>query len=330
MSASVREEAIRLMEVCGTHTSSIAKNGIRGLLPEHVKLFSGPGCPVCVTPAGYIDRLIEYSNKPGHTVLVFGDMMRVPGSHGSLASIGRARYVYSPFDIIGMAEAEPGTQFIFGAVGFETTAAVYAGLIDEIETRDMKNIKLLTSIRTMPLAMDYICANESIDGFICPGHVCAIIGAHPFQDLALRWQKPMVIAGFSGQQVLDAIHMLTDLINKPVCVNMYTEVVSPDGNENALKLMDKYFTMGDTYWRGIGAIPGSGLYLRPEYKYLDAGSMDCGSDYPDTGCRCGDIMLGRILPQECPLFGGGCTPENPVGACMVSSEGPCYLESINR
>ena len=320
---------IRLMEVCGTHTSSIAKNGIRGLLPENVKLFSGPGCPVCVTSAGYIDKLISYSIKPGHSLLVFGDMLRVPGNIGSLASAGRAGYVYSPFDVIRMAEKDPDTEFIFGATGFETTAAVYAAMIDEIVTRGIKNIKLLTAIKVMPPAMDYICANESIDGFICPGHVCAVIGAKPFELLARRWQKPMVIAGFSGEQVLSAINTLTAVIHKPVCVNMYKEVVSDTGNVTAQRMMDKYFMPGDAHWRGIGVIPGSGLYLRPEYGFLDDGSLDCGDDSADTGCRCGDIMLGRITPEECPLFGDVCTPEEPVGSCMVSSEGPCYLASIH-
>ena len=320
---------IRIMEVCGTHTSSIAKNGIRPLLPEHIKLVSGPGCPVCVTPAGYIDRLISYSNKPGYSVAVFGDMLRVPGGSGSLASAGHAEYVYTPFDIIEKAEQSPETGFIFGAAGFETTAAVYAGLIDEIVIRDIKNIKLLTAIKIMPPAMDYICANESIDGFICPGHVCAIIGAKPFEILAERWQKPMVIAGFSGEQVMEAVETLASIIDKPVCVNLYAKVVRHNGNEKALALMDKYFMPGDAYWRGIGIIKHSGLYLRPEYGFLDAGSMDCNDGPAQSGCRCGEIMLGRIMPEECPLFGNACAPAMPVGSCMVSSEGPCYLASIH-
>ena len=319
---------IRLMEVCGTHTSSAAKNGIRALLPEHVKLVSGPGCPVCVTPAGYIDKLINYSNKPGHTVMVFGDMLRVPGGGGSLASAGNAQYVYSPFDVINKAEQSPETEFIFGAAGFETTAAVYAGMADEIIARNIKNVKLLTAMKIMPPAMDYICANESIDGFICPGHVCAIIGAKPFEALAARWQKPMVIAGFSGGQILGAIRTLITLINKPVCENQYTEAVCYNGNEKALELMDKYFMPGDAHWRGIGLIPRSGLFLRPEYGFLDAGSMDCDDEHIHPGCRCGDIMLGRIMPEECPLFGNACTPSRPVGSCMVSSEGSCNLASV--
>jgi len=317
---------IRIMEVCGTHTSSIARNGIRSLLPEDVSLVSGPGCPVCVTPAGYIDKLIAYSNEPGQAVTVFGDMLRVPGSSGSLASAGRASYVYSPFDVINRAEREPETGFIFGAAGFETTAAVYAGMIDEIIKRNIKNIRLLTAIKTMPPAMDYICANESIGGFICPGHVCAVIGAKPFEALARRWQKPMVISGFSGEQIMNAIKMLINIIRKPVCINQYTEVVRHEGNEKALELMEKYLVPGDAYWRGIGLIEGSGLYLRPEYAFLDAGSADCNEEHMRPGCRCGDIMLGRMTPGECPLFGRACTPPQPVGACMVSSEGPCYLE----
>ena len=317
------------MEVCGTHTSSIAKNGIRALLPGHIRLVSGPGCPVCVTPAGYIDRLVSYSKKPGHSVTVFGDMLRAPGSSGSLASDGRAQYVYSPFDVIDKALRAPDTLFIFGAVGFETTAAVYAGLADEIIARNIKNLKLLTAIKTMPPAMDYICANEYIDGFICPGHVCAIIGAKPFDDLARRWKKPMVIAGFSGEQILAAIKTLAANIDKPGCVNLYTEIVRHDGNKKALELMDKYFTPGDAYWRGIGVIPRSGLFLRPEYGFLDAGSMECDNGCTQSGCRCGDVMLGRIMPGECLLYGNACTPAFPVGSCMVSSEGPCYLESIH-
>jgi len=324
---------LKIMEVCGTHTSAIIKGGIREMLSPKIRLVSGPGCPVCVTSPYYMDEACAYALKPDHVLVTFSDMMKVPGLKGNLydarASGGRIEMVYSPLTILDRAAKNPDTTYVMAAVGFETTAPVYAILLDEAEKRGIGNIRLLTAIKTILPAMESILESEEIDGFICPGHVSAIIGARAYEPLAARFDKPFVIAGFDAENLLAAIYEIVRWAKAEAgeVKNLYTSIVSPDGNGKAKLLLDKYFMPCDCYWRGLGAIPASGLKLRPEYerfdvKWTDKEAAEAASQNT-MGCRCGDVIKGRINPDQCPLFGGVCTPQNPFGACMVSQEGAC-------
>jgi len=332
---------IKIMEVCGTHTSAIIKNGIPSLLPPSIKLVSGPGCPVCVTSAGYIDKLIELSGLENYCVLSFGDMLRVPGLSESLMTTPGANYkmIYSPNEAIKYASEHPEITYIVAAVGFETTAASYAALMDEIVAAGVKNIKLLTSIKTMPAALKYICDIEpDIDAFICPGHVSVIIGARPYEALADKFKRPFVISGFTADHIICTIYEILSQIktNSPKMVNLYPSSVSYEGNEEAQRLLDKYFEPSNVLWRGIGEIEGSGLVLRREYKGFDAGRTTPSPSAPPlrgrgmSGCKCSEVLLGRILPSDCALFGKTCTPMTPIGACMVSREGACGIYYENQ
>lgn len=325
-----------LMEVCGTHTAAISENGIPALLSPKIKLVSGPGCPVCVTVSAYIDRLIELAKQPGYCVVTFGDMLRVRGSRQSLREAGaegaKYRMVYSPFEMLKLAEEEPETTFVFAAVGFETTTPVYAVLLEEASEAGLKNIRLLTSLKTMPEVIRTVCGQGSrVTGFIAPGHVSVITGSSVYKPLAEEFGIPFVVSGFEGGELISAIYMLMKLQGKGEVKNMYPQAVNEEKNEAACKLTDKYFEKCSASWRGLGSIPESGLRLRNEYAGFDAGSdgLDFDSAF-NAGCSCGDVVSGRISPNECPLFGRICTPGNPQGACMVSSEGSCYHYYINK
>lgn len=324
---------VKIMEVCGTHTSAIFKNGIRSLISSRIQLISGPGCPVCVTASSYIDRLVEYSQKDNHCILTFGDMMKVKGSKLSLteskATGGNVKILYSPLGAIKVAMENPNTQFVFAAVGFETTTPIYALLIEEIIKNSIKNLKLMTSIKTVLPAISYICENEgNIDAFLCPGHVSVIIGSSPYRHLASKYHKPFVIGGFEGEHIIAAIYEIVRQISSSeyIMKNMYQSAVSCEGNQRAKAMIDRYFEITDDYWRGIGIIKGSALRLRPEFKDFEAVSTVAEAfDVTPKGCKCTDVILGRINPMECPLFGKACTPLNAVGPCMVSSEGACGI-----
>jgi hydrogenase expression/formation protein HypD len=318
-----------LMEVCGTHTAAIAKNGIQSLLSDRIAMVSGPGCPVCVTVSAYIDRLCELSGRDGYEVVTFGDMLRVPGSSGSLADSkaagGRVRMVYSPFDCMKLAREDKNTTWVFAAVGFETTAPIYALMAGQAAEQGIKNLRFLTSVKTMPAAIRWICEkNKVIGGFIAPGHVSVITGSEIYKPIAEKYNLPFAVAGFGGESVLAAIYALTRLKGQGKVVNLYPSVVSETGNEKAAALLLKYFEPGRAFWRGMGGIDGSGLYLKEEFAYLDAGSRDIARDVETPGCRCGDVLIGNLSPGDCPLFGGVCTPQSPRGACMVSQEGACF------
>ena len=337
---------IKIMEVCGTHTFSIFKNGIRTILPDGIKLVSGPGCPVCVTSPSYIDVLVDYANgdktniKTKTEVLSFGDMFKVPGSRFSLADAktqgARVRLMYSPFEVLTLSKEYPNSRFIIAAVGFETTAPVYAALIEALITEDIQNVKLCTALKTMPESLDYICETEEVDAFLCPGHVSAIIGSEAYEPLCEKHKKPFVIAGFEAEHILAAIYEIIRQkeYGRHEVKNLYPSVVSAKGQTKALKLLEKYFIKTNTFWRGIGEIKNSGYMLKSKYARFSAdrfipGIISEASEakpevLPD-GCRCADVMLGRISPDECALFGKICTPENPVGTCMVSSEGACGI-----
>ncbi|MGN1329459.1 MAG: hydrogenase formation protein HypD [Eubacterium sp.] len=320
---------LRLIEVCGTHTAAIRENGIPSLLSDKIKLISGPGCPVCVTVASYVDRLCELALTPSTCVVTFGDMIRVPGSENALQNVkslgGRIHMVYSPFEIISLAENDRDTTFIFAAVGFETTTPIYAVLLDKIINENIKNIKFLTALKTMPPAIDVLCKNsEDIDGFIAPGHVSVITGADAFKPLAEKYNLPFVVSGFKGKELLASIYSLVKLQGQGKVLNLYKSAVTDSPNEKAKDLVNKYFMPYDACWRGLGKIKNSGLVLRDEYLKYDAGSRELFEDNVKNGCSCGEVITGKKTPADCPLFGKVCTPENPKGACMVSGEGACF------
>ncbi len=322
---------IQIMEVCGTHTSAILKTGVKDLVSDRIKLISGPGCPVCVTPASFVDRLVSLSLQPNTCILSFGDMMKVTGTEASLtgakAKGGHVSLIHSPLQAIKLAEENPDIQYIIAAVGFETTTPSYALLIDSMVKNNIKNIKLLTSLKTISPAIGFVCENvNDIDAFLCPGHVSVIVGSKSFEHLAELYHKPFVIAGFDGPQILAAVLAIVYQIcdKKGEMKNLYKSVVSYDGNPAAQNITQRYFTPYDALWRGIGVIGGSGLRLRDEYAFLDAGTEE-EYDRQAAGCSCSDIILGKLSPEECPLFGGVCTPLSPVGPCMVSAEGACGI-----
>ena len=323
---------LKLMEVCGTHTAAIFKAGIRSLISEKITLISGPGCPVCVTPTAFIDRCAEYASMDKHVLLTFGDMMKVPGSAGSLSEAkGRGKadiqLMYSPFEAVDKAAANPDTTYVVAAVGFETTAPAYALMLQEARRQGIKNIRLITALKKAVPALDWICQNqEDVDGFICPGHVSVITGSGVYEELAEKYKKPFVVAGFEAEHILAALYRLVRQIESGQgrTENLYKNAVKTYGNAKALETMESVYETGGAMWRGIGIIKDSGLYLRDEYSEYDGGSRDLYEDMqlPD-GCACADVIVGRINPDRCPMFGKACTPVNPFGPCMVSSEGAC-------
>lgn len=323
-------EEISIMEVCGSHTAAISKNGIRGMLSPKIKLLSGPGCPVCVTPTAYVDKLIELSMTPNTCVATFGDMLRVPGSKTSLSEAlglgAKVKMVYSPMDMLKMAEEAPEMDFVFAAVGFETTTPVYALLLEEVIEKNLTNVKLLTALKTMPGVIDYLCREGAkIQGFLAPGHVAAVTGSDIFKPLAEAYQIPFGVGGFEGEEILCALCGIVKEAGHGVVKNFYPQVVSTEGNTKAKALVEKYFRKADATWRGMGVISGTGMVLRPEYAAYDAGSVDLNEDNKkNKACCCDKILMGKMTPKECPLFGKVCKPLTPQGTCMVSTEGSCH------
>lgn len=324
-----------IMEVCGTHTASISENGIPDMLSDKIKLISGPGCPVCVTVGAYIDKLIDLSMQDNTTVVTFGDMLRVKGTKKSLRDAtgegASVQMVYSPFEVIDMAKANPDRQFVFAAVGFETTTPVYAVIIEQLVRENIKNVKLLTALKTMPSAIRAVAKGDTkITGFLAPGHVSAITGHKLFEGLSEELDLPFVTAGFGGGELLAAIYALTKLSGAK-SMNMYPSVVTHDGNKEAQKMVSEYFVPCDAAWRGMGVIKNSGMRIRDEYARFDAGSEHLTDDIKyNTACACGDVIAGKKSPNDCPLYGRVCTPDNPQGACMVSTEGSCFHYYTNR
>ncbi len=329
-------EPLTFMEICGTHTASISENAIPSLLSDKIRLISGPGCPVCVTVASYIDELCRLSMEKDNCVVTFGDMIRVPGSKMSLgqakSSGGNVKMVYSPFEILALAEKDREKTFIFAAVGFETTTPIYALLIEKIIEKSIKNIRFLTALKTMPNAIDSICQmNHKIDGFIAPGHVCVITGADAFAPLAEKYGIPFTVSGFKGEELIAAIYSLVQLKNRPIVLNLYKSAVSKQGNKKAQEIVNKYFEPYDASWRGLGIIKDSGIALKKEYAFYDAGSRElCTDGQKNSSCSCSEVITGMKSPCECSLFSKICTPLNPQGACMVSNEGACFHYYINN
>ena len=328
--------SVNIMEVCGTHTAEISHCGIPGMLSGKIHLISGPGCPVCVTVTDYIDRLVELSLTPDTVVVTFGDMLRVTGKSKSLNDVkalgSQVRMVYSPMDTLKFAAKEKTKTFVFAAVGFETTTPGYAMLLNEAIKSGITNVKILTSLKTMPAVMDWVCKNQkNIDGFLAPGHVSTITGSDIFIPLSGKYQLPFAVAGFGGEQILEALYALVKCRGKAKVMNLYPSAVTAKGNEAALRMVQTYFIPCDAAWRGLGVIAGSGMILRNEYAAFDAGSAGLTTDcMHNPKCRCAQVLTGAMKPTRCPLFGKECTPQSQQGACMVSTEGSCYNYFVNK
>ena len=331
---SISRNPVRLMEVCGTHTVAIFRSGIKPLLPPSVQLTSGPGCPVCVTPAGEIDRAIALSRRQDVILVTFGDLMRVPGSSSSLqlerAKGAAIRVVLSPLDAVHIAEENPDKIVCFFAVGFETTSPAIAAAVQEAHRKGLSNFYLLSSQRLIPPAIRALLSGGKvkIDRFILPGHVSVIIGKTPYFFVAQEFGLPGVITGFEPLDILEGIYLLLRQREegRTSIEIQYSRAVKEEGNQHALDIMNTVFAPADARWRGLDTIPKSGLVLREEFADMDA-AQAFDIPYADKadppGCRCGEVLQGLCTPPECALFGTRCTPEDPVGPCMVSSEGSC-------
>lgn len=345
--AEIRKEARqlpgkpRIMEVCGTHTVAIFRNGIRDLLSDAVELVSGPGCPVCVTPNSVIDTAVAYARQ-GCIVTSFGDMMRVPGTGTSLleerARGADIRVVTSPMAVADIAAANPDRKVIFLAVGFETTAPGTGLLVDDLLSRGLDNVYILVAHKLIPPAMRALleAGDQRISGFLCPGHVSTIIGLAPYKELSVQFGIPCVIAGFEPPDILLSILRILRQIRegRGEAEIQYSRAVRPEGNPAALRLIFRVFEPVASVWRGLGAIPASGLALRGEFMRFDAercleraleGSLkaEVTPSSARERCLCGEVLRGIISPLECPQFALSCTPDSPMGPCMVSSEGAC-------
>lgn len=326
---------VQIMEVCGTHTMTAFRSGLRSLLPDHITLISGPGCPVCVTPNAFIDRAIAISRLPEVSIATFGDLVRVRGTESSLelerAKGARIHVVYSASDAILEAEQHPERTVVFLGVGFETTAPTVAWTLKKALQNSISNYSVLCSHKTMPHAMAGLLQGGQvrIDGFLCPGHVSAIIGSRPYDFICHDHHIPCVVAGFEPMDMIIAIEMLLKQLVENRAENeiQYTRGVSEQGNLNAQMMMHDVFEECDTEWRGLGNIPGSGLRIRNAFNAHDAQVIWPQLTMPEPSdtskCICGDILRGLRTPLECPLFRKQCTPAAPKGACMVSSEGTC-------
>lgn len=325
---------IQLMEVCGTHTVNACRGGIHGLMPDSVRLLSGPGCPVCVTAQRHIDALVELGRREDVVLATYGDMLRVAGAGGSL-ELARSegadiRVVTSALEAVAIAQGEPSRTVVFAAVGFETTAPATAAAILEAEKAGLDNFLVVPCHKLVLPAMEMLLSDPElrIDGFLCPGHVSVITGSRIFQPLVDRFHAPCVVVGFEPLQIMEGVvHLVRQVLEgRPRLENLYPQAVRDGGNPVALELLARVFDRAPAPWRAMGELDVSGLELREPYRRfdaLDAFGRTLGEDRDPPGCRCGDVITGRCLPPECPLFGRICTPVYPVGPCMVSSEGSC-------
>ena len=325
---------IRLMEFCGGHTVTIMKHGIRQLLPETVEMLSGPGCPVCVTAHQDLDKAIALSREPGVIITSFGDMLRVPGSYSSLQRVradgADIRIVYSTLDALQIARGNGDKSVVFIGIGFETTAPTIAASVMQAKEEGIENYYVLSLHKLCPPVIKALLDSGEVklDGLICPGHVSAVIGSRPWDFAARDYGIACVVAGFEPLDVLQSVEMLVSQLEEgePKVEIAYRRGVRPEGNLRAQELMSTVFEPSPAYWRGIGEVPESGLRLRKEYQAFDAElcfDFDPGPTLEPKGCICGDILRGVKTPLDCKLFRGDCTPEHPVGPCMVSSEGSC-------
>lgn len=330
----ISKKNLRLMEVCGTHTMSIFRHGIRSVLPQGITLLSGPGCPVCVTAQKDIDAFVEFARVKDVIVTTFGDLIRVPGSGSSLgkekASGADVRIVYSIFDAVNIARENKGKQVVFCGVGFETTIpTIAAGILMGIAEK-LDNFSIYSANKLTPPALAALMETKGveIDGFILPGHVSVITGTNAYRDTFEKYDIPSVISGFEPIDILTAILLLIQQneAGKPALENAYQRAVSDQGNVKAKQIMNQVFQVCNASWRGIGEIPSSGMGLKKEYEKFDAAikfKMDMPSVPEPRGCACGQILMGLKTPEACALYKKKCTPMTPVGPCMVSSEGAC-------
>ncbi|MEZ4528199.1 MAG: hydrogenase formation protein HypD [Desulfobacterales bacterium] len=331
---SLSTRNIRLMEVCGTHTMSIFRNGIRSVLPETVTLLSGPGCPVCVTDQSEIDAFVRMAEIEDVIITTFGDLMRVPGTGSSLQKErgkGRdVRMVYSTMDALEIAQKHPDKKIVFPGVGFETTAPTVAAAVLAAKERNLHNFLVFSAHKRVIPALQVLGKMEQIrvDGFILPGHVSVIIGTGAYLPFFETHRIPCVIAGFEPADILQAVFLLISQIESasPALENAYPRAVTPQGNAKALEIMDRVFAPADALWRGMGMIGQSGMKFRPEFEAFDAQkvlNIEMKPAEEPKGCACGLVITGQVIPPQCPLYKRKCTPVNPVGPCMVSSEGTC-------
>ncbi|MDL2285352.1 hydrogenase formation protein HypD [Desulfovibrio sp. OttesenSCG-928-F07] len=326
---------LRFMEVCGTHTVSIFRSGLRSLLPESIAHLSGPGCPVCVTHDREVAAYIELAEKDNAVIATFGDLMRVPGPNGKNLKEAQARgaqieVVYSAHDALSLAEKMPNKNVVFLGVGFETTAPTVAATVQMAKAKGVKNFSVLSFHKLVPPALKVLLDGEDsgIDAFLLPGHVSTILGIHPYEFVATKYNVPSVIGGFDPADILQSLLLMIDMrmAGKAAIVNQYSRAVADAGNPKARRIMEEVFEVADSHWRGIGLVPQSGLVMRKEYEAFDAWKV-FDLTLPDVpllkGCKCGSVLKGQITPPQCPLFGKACTPAKPVGPCMVSTEGSC-------
>jgi hydrogenase expression/formation protein HypD len=324
---------INIMEVCGTHTVAIFRNGIKATLPEGLRLLSGPGCPVCVTDQGYIDTIIELAQRDDILIATYGDMVRVPGKGGSLETANtnkNVKIVLSSEDALQLARENPKKTVVFAAVGFETTAPATAVAVREAESEGIRNFCVLSNHKLVVPAMRELLSgrNNNISGFLCPGHVSAIIGYGAFEQIVTDFYRPCVVAGFEPMQIIEGLAEICKQITegKAEVKSIYKAVVTKKGNEKAQQIISDCFDVSDGWWRGFGKIASSTLKLKAKYGEFDAYrrfNIAESKGYEPDGCRCGEVLSGLIEPTECALFGESCKPQKPVGPCMVSSEGAC-------
>jgi hydrogenase expression/formation protein HypD len=326
--------AWNIMEICGGQTHSLLKNGLIEILPEEITMIHGPGCPVCVTPASMIDKAIELAFRPEVILCSFGDMLRVPGSEKSLlkakAEGADVRMIYSPLDALSLARKYNDRQVVFFAVGFETTAPANALSVIQAKKLEIDNYSILSSHVLVPPAMAAILQDDEahVQGFLAAGHVCSVMGTHEYEPIALEYKVPIVVTGFEPVDMLNGIYQCVSMLEdkKPGVVNQYSRVVKRDGNAEAIKILNEVFEKGPREWRGIGSIPMSGFVLRKEYDHYNAEKRFALKNIQqnrETGCIAGSVLKGIRKPNQCPFFRNLCTPENPMGAPMVSSEGAC-------
>lgn len=341
--AGVPGGRMRFMEVCGTHTVAIFRSGLRSLLPSGVEHLSGPGCPVCVTHDAEVAAFLEMAGRDGVILTTFGDLLRVPGPGGHSLKHAKARgarieIVYSPLDALTLAARNPAATVVFLAIGFETTAPTVAATLMLADQRKIDNFCVFSLHKLVPPALRALLDDArkekdagapcGIDAFLLPGHVSTILGLDPYAFLSAEYRVPAVVGGFDPADILLALCIMAEQLRDaaPAVVNAYPRAVGDDGNPRARALMETCFMPADALWRGIGRIPRSGLALRPAYAHRDAAlrlDISLPEIPPLPGCRCGDVLRGRLAPPQCPLFGKACTPEKPVGPCMVSTEGSC-------
>lgn len=333
LEAKKLDKKIKIMEVCGTHTASILRYAVQQTLPKNIELVSGPGCPVCVTSAGDIDKIHFLAESGDVIIATFGDMLKVRGSKGSLSDArlkgARVDVVYSPLQALETAKKNPDKKVVLIACGFETTAPAFAETVKEADKQNIKNFFVLNMLKLVPPAMDAILSQENdIDAFLLPGHVSVVSGPEYFEFIAEKFKKPATVTGFKADEILLGIFSLLKMINNntPRIENAYSNVVKAGGNKFAMQKIFEVFEPSDVYWRGFGIIPKSGLELKEKYQKFSAIKQ---FDIPDIqtpepkGCLCAEVLKGKIRPDQCKLFGKKCTPQNAIGPCMVSAEGCC-------